>query len=318
MQLMWLSSPTSQVKTISVTALNVLRAAIALATGLIFLGFVLNWVGLRIAIDYNPDLARSLGGVTSVGEQKRIETVYRDGLDQLKSVLDNNIKEVKKLEVMKNRFMGLATPTVLKDRLGTKGDARGGPFVSPQLQQYFKGDFFRPSLEKEFLQTTEKVKGMNKLLMSIEEKWETRLEWLETLPIAMPIHSDFRFSSDFGLRSDPFTETLSMHEGLDFAAETGTKVLSAGPGVVVRSGWDAGYGNVIEIKHAENFVTRYAHLSKRHVIENTRVESGMVIGDVGSTGRSTGPHLHYEIFYQGTVLNPRQVMLVQAQRRTGD
>jgi murein DD-endopeptidase MepM/ murein hydrolase activator NlpD len=82
--------------------------------------------------------------------------------------------------------------------------------------------------------------------------------------------------------------------------------------VVVRSEWDPGYGNVIEIKHAENFVTRYAHLSKRRVTENTPVESGTVIGDVGSTGRSTGPHLHYEIFYQGKVLNPRQVLLVQA------
>jgi murein DD-endopeptidase MepM/ murein hydrolase activator NlpD len=103
-----------------------------------------------------------------------------------------------------------------------------------------------------------------------------------------------------------------MHEGIDFAAEVGTKVLAAGPGVVVRSDWDAGYGHVIEIKHAENFVTRYAHLSKRRVLENTPVESGMVIGDVGSTGRSTGPHLHFEIFHHGKVLNPLQVLPVKA------
>jgi murein DD-endopeptidase MepM/ murein hydrolase activator NlpD len=88
-------------------------------------------------------------------------------------------------------------------------------------------------------------------------------------------------------------------------------VLSTGPGVVVRSDFDAGYGNVIEIKHAENFLTRYAHLSKRHVTENTQVDSGTLIGDVGSTGRSTGPHLHYEIFYKNKVLNPLQVMLVK-------
>ena len=312
MQLMWLSSPTSRVKTISITALNVLRAACALATGLIFLGFVLNWVGLRIAIEYNPDLARSLGGVTTELEQKRMEAVYRDGLDQLKSVLDQNVNEVKNLEAMKNRFMELATPTALKGRPSAKDDSRGGPFVQPQLQQFFRGGFFRQPLQTQIHQTAEQAKSVSQSLVTYEQKWKNNLAWLETLPIALPIQSDFRFTSGFGLRSDPFTGTLAMHEGIDFAAETGTKVLASGPGVVVRSGWDASYGQVIEIKHAENFVTRYGHLSKRHVIENTRVDGGMVIGDVGSTGRSKGPHLHYEIFHEGKVLNPRQVMLVEA------
>jgi len=77
---------------------------------------------------------------------------------------------------------------------------------------------------------------------------------------------------------------------------------------VVRSEWDPTYGNVIEIKHAENFLTRYAHLSKRLVTENTAVETGTHIGNVGSTGRSTGPHLHYEIFQNGKVLNPLSVL----------
>jgi murein DD-endopeptidase MepM/ murein hydrolase activator NlpD len=149
-------------------------------------------------------------------------------------------------------------------------------------------------------------------LMSYEKKWSSNLEWLESLPITAPIQSDFRLSSGFGLRNDPFTGSLAMHEGLDFAAEAGTTVLAAGPGVVVRSELDPGYGNVIEIKHAENFLTRYAHLSKRRVAENTRVESGTVIGDVGSTGRSTGPHLHFEIFHNGKVMDPRLVLLVQA------
>ncbi|MEY3871675.1 MAG: Murein DD-endopeptidase MepM [Pseudomonadota bacterium] len=312
MQLMWLSGPTSQVKTISITALNVLRAACALAVGLIFLGFVLNWVGLRIAVEYNPDLARSLGGVTTELEQKRMEAVYREGLNELKSLLDQNVKEVKNLEAMKNRFMELATPVNLKGRFSAKDDFRGGPFVAPQFQSYFTGGFFRQPLQTDILQTAEQAKSVSESLASHEKKWTEHLNWLETLPIAAPIRSDFRLTSGFGLRHDPFSGSLAMHEGLDFAAEVGTKVVATGPGVVIRSDWDAGYGHVIEIKHAENFVTRYAHLSKRHVAENTRVDSGSLIGDVGSTGRSTGPHLHYEIFHQDRVLNPRQVMLDKA------
>ena len=138
MQLMWLSGPTSQVKKISITARNVLLAAFALAVGLLFLGFVLNWVGLRIAVEYNPDLARSMGGVTSEFEQKRMEAVYRERLDQLRGVLDENVQEVKKLETMKNRFMDLATPAAFKGRLSGKDDFKGGPFVSAQLLPFFK------------------------------------------------------------------------------------------------------------------------------------------------------------------------------------
>ncbi len=312
MQLMWLSSPTSQIRKISITARNVLLAALALGVGLLFLGFVLNWVGLRIAVESNPDLARSMGGVTSEFEQKRMEAVYRDRLDQLKSVLDQNIQEVKKLESMKNRFMELATPAALKGRYNVKEDSKGGPFVSAQLQQYLKAGFFRQPLQTEMNQTTEQAKGVGESLVSYESKWRNHLAWLEALPIGLPIQSDFRLTSGFGLRNDPFTGALAMHEGLDFAADVGTTVRAAGPGVVVRSEWDTGYGNVVEIKHAENFLTRYAHLSQRRVVENTPVDGGTVIGDVGSTGRSTGPHLHYEIFYQGKVLNPRQVLLVQA------
>jgi murein DD-endopeptidase MepM/ murein hydrolase activator NlpD len=99
-----------------------------------------------------------------------------------------------------------------------------------------------------------------------------------------------------------------MHEGIDFSAEAGTPVVAAAPGVVIRSEWDHNFGNVIEIKHAENFLTRYAHLSKRLVSVNAEVRGEVPIGAVGSTGRSTGPHLHYEIFQNGKVLNPLKVL----------
>jgi len=312
MQLMWLSGPTSQIKKISITARNVLFAALALAVGLLVLGFVLNWVGLRIAVEYNPELARSMGGVTSELEQKRMEAVYRERLDDLKSVLDQNIKEVKKLETLKNRFMALATPMAVKNRFSAKEDATGGPFVAAQLQSYFNVGFFRQPLQTELSQTVEQAYGVSEYVVARTTKWKNHLDWLETLPIGVPIFSDYRLSSGFGLRNDPFTGTLAMHEGIDFAAEVGTPVLAAGPGEVVRSEWDAGYGNVIEIRHAENFLTRYAHLRKRSATVNTPVDSGAVIGTVGSTGRSTGPHLHYEIFYQGRVLNPQQVLPVRA------
>lgn len=308
MQLMWLAGPTGQVKSISITARNIFIAALTVAMGLLLLGFALNWVGLKIAVEYNPDLARSLGGVTTEAEQLRMESVYRQNLLQLQASLDQTAQDVKKLEKLKDRFMALATPTSLKDRAPSLPEGKGGPFVMPAFPQKMMGSLFRQSLSVELQQTAAQVKSVNDALAKQQDNWHQHLAWLEALPIALPVLSDFRLTSGFGLRNDPFTGALAMHEGIDFSAEMGTTVLAAAPGKVVRSEWDHTFGNVIEIKHAENFLTRYAHLSKRSVDVNAQIDSGASIGEVGSTGRSTGPHLHYEIFQNGRVLNPLKVL----------
>jgi len=308
MQLMWLSGPTGQVKSISITTRTVVRGALALGLGLMLVGFLLNWIGLRFAVEYNPDLARTMGGVTTEAEQQRMEAIYRQRLEQVRNAMEQTIAEVKRLESLKNKFMDLATPVGAKVKLPLNDDAKGGPFVSP----VFKNGFFRLPLHTELQQTANDLDDVVAKLGHYEKQWQGHLSWLEALPIGSPIQAEFRLTSGFGIRNDPFTGALAMHEGLDFSAEVGTPVLATAPGVVIRSEWDNGYGNVIEIKHAENYVTRYAHLSKRLVTENAHLHRGAVIGNVGSTGRSTGPHLHYEIFQNGRVLNPMQVLPVKS------
>jgi murein DD-endopeptidase MepM/ murein hydrolase activator NlpD len=118
----------------------------------------------------------------------------------------------------------------------------------------------------------------------------------------------FKLSSGFGMRNDPFTGTIGRHDGLDFTSNIGAPILATADGVVSRSGWDGTYGNLVEITHAEGFMTRYAHISTLLVKEGQRVKRGDRIAEVGSTGRSTGPHLHYEVFHQGRVINPLQVL----------
>ena len=99
-----------------------------------------------------------------------------------------------------------------------------------------------------------------------------------------------------------------MHEGIDFSADPGTSVLAAAAGKVVRSAFDPNFGNVVEIQHAEGFLTRYAHLRTRQVAVNAVVARGTQLGEVGNTGRSTGAHLHFEIFRDERVMNPMQVL----------
>ena len=304
MQLMWLSGPTGNVKTISITTRTVLTAAVAVGMFLVTAGFLLHFIGFKIAVEYNPDLARSIGGVTTEAEQRRMESVYRDHLSQLRESMQTTVNEIRQLETMKNRFMEMATPSVVRDKINRKDDNKGGPLVAPRPFS----TLFRQPLGVEFDQTLQEFVQTQTAVSELHGRWEKQLDWLQTLPTGVPIQGDYRVSSGFGIRNDPFTGGLAMHEGLDFTAATGTKVVASAKGTVVRSGWDMGYGNVIEVQHAEGFATRYAHLSKRIAQVGDSVERGSVLGEVGSTGRSTGPHLHYEVFNKDRVINPVQVL----------
>ena len=304
MQLMWLSGPTGNVRTISITFRTVLMSFAVAALFLLSAGFLLHFVGFKIAVEYNPDLARSIGGVTTEAEQKRMESVYRDHLSQLRESMHTTVNEIRQLETMKNRFMEMATPSVVRDKLNRKDDNKGGPFIAPRPFS----SFIRQPLGIEFDQTLQEFLQTQAAVAELNTHWQKQLEWLHSLPTAMPVRGDFRISSGFGIRNDPFTGGLAMHEGLDFTAPTGTLVVSTAQGTVTRSGWDPGYGNVIEVHHAEGFSTRYAHLSKRSAQVGDVVERGGTLGEVGSTGRSTGPHLHYEVFNKDRVINPAQLL----------
>jgi murein DD-endopeptidase MepM/ murein hydrolase activator NlpD len=305
---MWLSGPTGNVRTISITTRTVLTAAVMVGLFLVTSGFLLHFVGFKIAVEYNPDLARSIGGVTTEAEQKRMESIYRDHLSQLRESMHNTVNEIRQLETMKNRFMEMATPNVVRDKINRRDDNKGGPLVAPRPFS----TLFRQPLGVEFDQTLQEFVQTQTAVSELHGRWEKQLDWLQTLPTGVPIQGDYRVISGFGIRNDPFTGGLAMHEGLDFTAMSGTTVVAAAKGTVTRSGWDFGYGNVVEVQHAEGFATRYAHLSKRRVNEGTSVTTGTRIGDVGSTGRSTGPHLHYEVFRNNRVLNPMQVLPTQA------
>jgi murein DD-endopeptidase MepM/ murein hydrolase activator NlpD len=307
MQLMWVSGPTASVRTISITSQKVLVAVCASAFVLVAFGVLLHFVGFRIAIEMSPGLARSLGGVTTEAEQQKVEAVYRERLDNLRQTLNTTVQEIRQLETLKNRFMEVATPINLRDKYNKKDDAKGGPWVAPRFQSTPSRDLSQDfaSAMDEFSQTQVAVKNLT-------QNWSAQLSWLHALPTGIPMGKDFRVTSGFGIRNDPFTGQLAMHEGLDFVSEVGSPILATAAGTVTRSAWDASYGNVVEVSHIEGFTTRYAHLNKRMVEVGQKVQRGETIAQLGSTGRSTGPHLHYEVMRNDRVLNPTQMLLQTA------
>jgi murein DD-endopeptidase MepM/ murein hydrolase activator NlpD len=131
---------------------------------------------------------------------------------------------------------------------------------------------------------------------------------VDLAPVHKPMDGAPRISSGFGNRTDPFTGGRAFHAGIDFPAPRGTTVLSAGYGKVTFVGQRSGYGNVVEVTHTAGLVTRYGHLSAFLVKEGQVVETGTPIAKVGSTGRSTGPHLHFEVRRKEQAVDPNKYL----------
>jgi murein DD-endopeptidase MepM/ murein hydrolase activator NlpD len=133
---------------------------------------------------------------------------------------------------------------------------------------------------------------------------------LQAFPLRKPLASIERVASSFGPRRDPFTGVKAMHQGVDFPKMNGSPVFATAPGKVKKAGWGGAYGRLVEISHDNGVSTRYAHLSKIDVKVGDLVESGQEIGLVGTTGRSTGSHLHYETRLNGKAVNPNNFFKV--------
>jgi murein DD-endopeptidase MepM/ murein hydrolase activator NlpD len=144
-------------------------------------------------------------------------------------------------------------------------------------------------------------------LRELREYFQDQKTLLSAMPSIWPAHG--WVTSGFGTRVDPFTGERSMHEGLDIASQEGTKVHAPADGSVVYAGLHGGYGNVVVIDHGFGVNTRYGHLSEIYVKVGQKVHRGQIIGAIGNTGRSTGPHLHYEVRVNGIPVDPRKFIL---------
>jgi hypothetical protein len=171
--------------------------------------------------------------------------------------------------------------------------AMGGPEI-PLSQVHIEG-ISDPGFTQTYLDAAVVLDKLNALSSALSH-----------VPLVRPVPTaDFARSSGFGVRLDPFTGRYAFHPGVDFAGPKGAMVHATAPGTVVFAGLRGGYGRMVEINHGFGIHTRYGHLSKISVKTGEKVTKGETIGRVGSTGRSTGPHVHYEVLYDNTVKNPR-------------
>lgn len=178
---------------------------------------------------------------------------------------------------------------------GEDTEAVGGPYI--------------PAIDVTALPFEQRVEAIQRLI----ERLNALRSGLDLVPLAKPIRGDAHMTSRYGVRLDPFLRSPAMHAGIDFKASYGHPVIATADGVVVRAGRAGGYGKMVEIDHGHGVTTRYAHLSSIAVAEGDKIHVGQKIGKLGSTGRSTGPHLHYETRVNGSAVNP--LKFLEAGRR---
>ncbi len=234
-----------------------------------------------------PAIDRALAGANTANPMKRVEMV-RISQERLLDAADDFAKSRADRLRLAFRLAGLAPAAYLP-----RGGALGGPLIESK----------DPRALAAVLDVDEDFAVRIQSAATDMSQARALAEAARDLPFARPTAASPR-TSGFGVRFDPFTRRPALHSGLDFGGATMTPVLSTGPGVVAFTGVRSGYGNTIEIDHGRGLKTRYAHLRSIGVTPGQRVAVGQRIGGMGSTGRSTGTHLHYEVWVNGRAQNP--------------
>jgi murein DD-endopeptidase MepM/ murein hydrolase activator NlpD len=233
----------------------------------------------------------------------------RENLDAMATKVGEMQAKLVRMEAVSERLAGMAgiKPEELK-RIepvapGASGAGRGGPL--PALRE--APEVTSLSQLNELMDQMQSSSDRNADVFTLIEShlFEKRLEAL-MMPSSAPVEGPV--GSGFGFRSDPFTGRAALHTGLDFPADVGTPIVAAAGGVVLSAGPHPQYGQMVELDHGNGLVTRYAHTSKMLVKQGDLIRRGQKIAEVGNTGRSTGPHLHFEVLVEGVQQNPAKFL----------
>ncbi len=250
--------------------------------------------------------------------QRDLAVAERDALKEQLEQLEIAVKNIKKAELeVFNKVESIASKEInkLKSAFSKANGAlrQQGLYFNPlanSKKRDAKGGTFIPESASE-LQDEIMIKKISNIYKTVDDL-EYYREVAEFMPFGKPVWS-YWVSSKFGRRDDPFNTKKATHKGIDLASRTGNKIRVPAKGKVVRTLIsNKGYGNLVEIDHGNGFITKYAHLHKIYVKKGDYLEIDQAIGEVGSTGRSTGPHLHYEILYQGRPVDPMPFMQARA------
>lgn len=309
MHIILVSDRLATARTITLTLRHGVLFALAMFSSVLLLSSLFSYVTVRHAAEIRLPFLQDLVRAVNAEETQRSKDFVRENLNVMAVKLGQMQAQLMRLDTVGERLAAMAgvKPQELKAP-AAKPDGRGGPLLLPSS-----------------MSSTELQRAVDALARQVEEKSDAismiESQMLEDrirkslLPTSLPIEAQWN-ASTYGWRVDPFTGERAMHEGVDIVAAPGTVIRSAAAGVVVSTEHHPQYGNLVEIDHGKALTTRYAHASKVLVKVGQLVKRGQKVAEVGSTGRSTGPHLHFEVRIHGLAQNPdRFLRMAQAAQR---
>lgn len=301
MNIILVSEKLPKARTITLGWLHLAGAAVLTLTLVLTLAGALNYGILRFASELKIPYVKDMLVSIHQRQQEKNQSYLQDNLNAMAVQLGQMQAQLLRLDTLGERLAKLAGFKP-QDLMFNEVPGRGGAISSVPSQNLSLGDFTQQVnlLTRQLEDRGDKL-GLLESMLTLESARK------KLIPTKLPVEGGW-YSSNFGWRIDPFTGQRAFHEGIDFMAEDGTPIYAAAAGVVVYSDFHPQYGNMIEIDHGNDLISRYAHASKRLVKVGDVVLRGSRIADVGRTGRATGSHLHFEVRQRGAARNPAQFL----------
>ena len=301
MNIILVSERLAKARTITLGLPQLALLGLGLALSLVTLAAAMNYVMLRFAADLNVPYLHTMLLSAQHEQHEKTQFYLRENLNAMAVKLGQMQAQLVRLDTLGERLAKLAGFKP-QDLVFGELPGRGGAISSLPSQDLSLGDFTQQldSLTRQVDDRGDKL-GILESLFTIDSAKK------KLIPTMLPVEGGW-YSSNYGWRIDPFTGQRAFHEGIDVMAEQGIAIHAAAGGVVVYSDFHPQYGNMIEIDHGNDLVSRYAHASVRLVKVGDVVLRGVKIGEVGRTGRATGTHLHFEVRQRGAPVNPTQFL----------
>ena len=303
MQIIVIPDRLSKTRTLNVSTRHLLASLMLALMLLVAMTVGLYWVTFRFATDIKIPLVQQLVLSAQQGEAERARQFVQQNLNAMAVKLGEMQAQLARLDALGDRLSSMAGIRPQEFRFSETPGLGGAQPTSLPPQNLSLAEF-----GEKLYAVSRHVENRTDTLGVLEAQLFEETVKKKMMPTMMPVAAPYN-SSSFGMRIDPFTGMQAMHEGIDFLADMGSPVVAAAGGVVIFAGFHPQYGNVIDIDHGNDLLTRYAHLSKILVKEGDIVQRGHRIALSGSTGRSTGPHLHFEVRFRGVAQNPARFVL---------
>jgi murein DD-endopeptidase MepM/ murein hydrolase activator NlpD len=300
-QIILISDRLAKARSVSLSLRHLVGSAFVALTLILGSTAGLYWLTLQYAAELNVPALQRLVLAAQQAEEERGRAFVQQNLNAMAVKLGEMQAQLMRIDALGERLSSLAG---IRDVRFLEAPGMGGaaPTQLPQ-QNLSLGDF-----SQKLIVLSRQLESRNDMLGVLEAQLFEEAVKKRLLPTMMPVAAPYN-SSSFGRRIDPFTGELAMHEGIDFLAEPGSPVVAAAAGVVVFAGFHPQYGYMVDIDHGNDLVTRYAHNAKLFAKEGDVVQRGRKLAEVGSTGRSTGPHLHFEVRFRGAAQNPARFLI---------